>query len=134
MNVESRAHRILRPMSRYTPAERIRIDQSALPECTEGEKIVGIFRNHEDTLDSALLITTIGVHIRTDLHWQLIRYEDIKDIQFPESKSTAEYLTIDLPNSSQRLLPVHRGKDGSTSDLFEIMRFLKRATKDIQKK
>lgn len=79
----------------------------------EGEQLIGIYENVADTLERAIVFTTVGLYLRCGEQWAAVRYADIHMVQFPATKAiTAEKsLQLLLQNGDTFTLPVEGQPD-----------------------
>jgi hypothetical protein len=95
-----------------------------------GEQFIGVYQNHPDKTNEAVVVTDTGLLIRSWGKWVRLNYDDMERVDIPEQKNKAENLHVFCKNRGQRIIVPIRGGRGRTRDVFTFLRFLIRTIED----
>jgi hypothetical protein len=134
VEIRSRAHRILKPLSNYRDLSEDTESTVALPlglTLSAFEQTLGIYTNEAANFSDAIVFTTKGLYLRRDNSWAQVLYSDIERTVSTNSKTEITGLTILLRDGGEFWLPVRHTKAGRFYDAFEVLRFLDRVRNDM---
>jgi hypothetical protein len=131
--IESRVHRILRPLVTF----KVLGEWSQLQQLVEtpsplsdNETLFGVYENYPGLLDKIIVVTDVGMYLRERGGWFGVRYADIVKAECGKTgKSETSEIILFLSSGLQKSLPIHGGTD-RFRDAFEVVRFLDRVAKD----
>ena len=131
--IESRLHRILRPLRMF----KVLGEWSQLQQLVEtpspldeNERLLGIYENHRDSVDQAVVFTDVGMYLREEGGWFGLRYDDVVKAGFGNSgKVETSEITLLLRSGLRKSVPI-RGGTGRFRDGCQVLRFLDRSAED----
>ena len=142
MNVQSRAKRILTPLSSYQPIEEVGSLLFPLRDFAvlRGATPLGVYSNTPGESQEALLVSDIGVFLNCGEEVRFVEYKTINKVDIAADgrivgadatalKIDADGLLVTAEHSAPVFLPVRNGH-GKYRDVFEFSRFMNRAAED----
>ncbi|MDB6034854.1 MAG: hypothetical protein JWM16_5192, partial [Verrucomicrobiales bacterium] len=131
--VESRVHRILRPLATFhVLGEWSRLQQLAKVQSplSENERLLGVYENHPGLVDEIVAFTETGMYLREAGGWFSVRYAEIVNAESRNTgKTETSEITLLLSSGLQKALPIHGGT-GRFRDVFQVLRFFDRLAED----
>jgi len=107
VDVRSRAHRILKPLSRYqdlSEGGELLVPLASPPTLRESERLLGIYTTMPHQFLDAILFTTVALYVRQDVSWIQVPYSDIERTVLPQSKTDVDMRST-VPHGL-KLMPV----------------------------
>jgi hypothetical protein len=135
ISVASRAKRVFRVMGRF----KFINDPAEIPHDLPlggGEGPIGIYFNTPSSLADAIVVTSVGLILRTESGWLSIPYRIIAKVTIPARighLAEVRELTLTLLGGESLALPI-LGGTARTADAFEFSRFLDRVLSDLEKR
>lgn len=134
MNVQSRAHRILKKLRNYKDLSE---GNTEIPEDVAINKfdkagLIGLYIN--DNYNRSVIIITkksMVLYFFKDKSYKTIKYEDIQKVELPNDKEIVDKIIIHKKDEAILELPV-KGGEGRFSDVFAFYRFLSRVLDDLK--
>jgi hypothetical protein len=136
IEVFSRAHRILKPLSGYHDLSENRIwpiGAYLCPTLNDGEYPLGLYVNDPINFHDTILFTNLSLYILQEKLWVQIAYAEIERVISPNSKSETTGITIIRHDGREFFLPVRGVRAGRFFDAFEVLRFFDRIRADTNK-
>jgi hypothetical protein len=133
IDIRSRAHRILQPMSHYYDLSKCSGWLGALdfrPALGASEAVLGLYSLDIGGFSDAIVFTTLGLYLRSGQSWSPISYTEIERASAPTSKEHVTGFSIRKRDDGEIWIPVAGSKDGRFYDAFEVLRFVHRAKTD----
>jgi hypothetical protein len=134
VDIQSRAHRILKPLKNYFDLS----ENGKLPKFVPAglvvdttDKLVGLYASDLDELSDIVLFTTTSIYFWHRDQWEKVMYDEIQRTIFPPDKTIVTGFTILKKDGNEFWLPVKGVKGGRFYDAFEILRFLDRVRDDL---
>jgi hypothetical protein len=124
ISVASWAHRTLRGTARYHHCG----DEPAYCEPYRDwavEKVIGVYENPTDVAPHVIVITEGGIYSPSENGPTCIRFENLRAISGPDSKSGAGAIEL-VEHDGRRSTLTVAGGDGNHRDVFNMVRFLDR--------
>lgn len=123
--VLARAHRTLKPMSRYQTATT----NTVLPDGFQpDDELLGIYRNDSNVTDVMIAVQAIYIH---EGEWIPLPYGSIQKATVvqhsPDDKRTAYGVTVQLNSGSRHFVPVNGGNE-RFRDAWEFLHYLNRVS------
>jgi hypothetical protein len=87
ISTASRAHRTVRHLPQFQMAQ-----DAVLPLLDSGlvlkpgEQFIGVYQNHPDKTNEAVVVTDTGLLIRSWGKWVRLNYDDMERVDIPEQK------------------------------------------------
>lgn len=104
--------------------------ESDIPEKIAKENgLIGVYNGHSSDLSSRIFVADKGIWIY-DKDWELIKYSDMMDLEFPAQKDASNSELGLLLEDGSRRAAVIVGGQGRVRDLYEFGRFLRRCMTD----
>ncbi|TGL36887.1 hypothetical protein EHQ52_03170 [Leptospira koniambonensis] len=105
---------------------------SSLHKIAQNE-ILGIYLNSSSYFEDSILFTDLGMYIiQSEEKSEYIEYNEILNLKVIEQKEVAESISIERKDGSRIEVKVLGGKE-RLRDVWEVYRFLLRATGEVRK-
>lgn len=140
MRVASRARRNLKRCANYRDLINAQTFGDAgwvkVAPLEQDEILLGVYLNHPDTIEAAIIVTDSGLYLHQDGKWVGIAYARIESVddnlKAKEEKFSRDHLILDLYDGYRIVLPVRGGME-RFRDVFLFERFLRGVIRNIQR-
>lgn len=136
VDVRSRAHRILKPLSHYqdlSEGGELLIPLPSPPTLHDPERLLGIYTTLPHEFSDAILFTTAALYVRQNASWLKLPYSEIEHTVPPESKQNVTGFSVKHRNAGEVWITVKGSKAGRFFDAFTVLRFIDRVISDLKK-
>lgn len=133
MNVRSRVHRILRPISAFKDltAGDWPANGPALPILTPDEVALGAYSNDWSNYSDVVLFTSKSIYVLSASGWDGVEFKEIERTVAPSDKKGVTGFSLVLRNHKILWLPIGGSRLGRFFDAFEVLRFVNRVLEDM---
>jgi len=139
-SIDSRIHRTLRKTRGFCTLQSDSTLEASLQSLClnlrSGERLIGVYENHPNSLKDAILVTNHGLFILQEDHWVPIAYSEMKTAKFASRKTPdISDLVVTLENGRHILIKIDGGDySRGIRDISEFLRFLLRVIQDFEEK
>jgi len=130
MLLQSRIHRILKPLVSYRETDRGDSPDWLNDIHLQNQEVCyGLYEN-SPIERSQVVVTNLGIHIH-EQQWLFLPYDQIEEVRFEGEKTELDNLLVKMIDGDTIPVPI-RGGRGRFRDAFEFGRFLDRVANDIR--